>query len=72
MRSEVINALLFMLAKGKELSDELVCKPFRFDPTYSWLRVKNKGEFTAQHADVYHFRVSKPIFFYAPSSFSEC
>lgn len=57
-----MDALLYMLAKGKETEDGRICRALRFDSMYSWLRVKNKKEFTSPHADIYYFRVSIQFF----------
>lgn len=61
LNHKVIAQALALLASGKAQQDQLAHDVLTFDEQYVWLRVKRQGECTAEHADVFNFRVRKIV-----------
>jgi hypothetical protein len=58
--SDAIRAVLKMLAKGRSQCEGERQTKFEarmFDPNYTWLRVKNHGELTPEHGDIFYYLV---------------
>ena len=58
LNHDKINHALSLLANGKTKYDKIDHDILKFDPKYVWLRVKKQNQYTAEHADIFHFRVS--------------
>eukprot|EP01041_Mallomonas_annulata_P015016 gene15016-31864_t len=53
---ESLKKVLSMLCRKKSEVDCLKWQPMTFDPLYTWLRLKAKGESTVEHADLFYFK----------------
>jgi len=59
-----IESLLSALARGRELSESsYLTSAIILNPLFTWLRIKNPGEGTVEHADLYHFLYEAPQLF---------